>query len=607
MLAALAGGGHAQAPARFSRLGEYSGYSTAVYDGWQRSSQYLTMRDGVRLAVDIIRPAKGGVLHDGKLPVVWTHHRYHRASVVDGKVSSIVDWTVGLATLVKHGYIVAAVDVRGGGASFGSNQGFFGPEEVKDAYEITEWLAAQPWSSGKVGMFGRSYLGIGQYLAASQRPPHLKAIFPEMAVFEWYPFVYPGGIYRDDFFARWQFLTDHLDRSESFDWYGRKLGPIASVDGDSGEALRAAAIEAHKANGNIHDLFAGVPYRNSISPATKTPLHLERGPATYLDAIRKSGVAVYHLGGWLDAFPRDALLWYSNLTNPQKLVIGPWFHGGSDSLDLGVERLRWFDYWLKGIDNGIMREPPIHYFTMNAPRGTEWRSSRTWPPAGSVPQRFYLQGGRSGSIPSVNDGRLRPAAPTGGGSDQYTVDYGATVGPDNRWAATYGGHNGYPDLAANDAKGLTYTTDVLQTDVEVTGHPVVHLWVGASVPDVDVFAWFEDVDSAGHSHYVSEGALRASHRALAKPPFVNKGLPWHPSREQDMLKLPSEPVELVFDLFPTSIVFRRGHRIRLTITGADKDNTATPMLSPTPVLTVHRSGARASYLVLPVLPAHRIH
>jgi hypothetical protein len=579
---------------KVSRLGVYRGYSTPGYDGWQRASQYVTMRDGVRLAVDIFRPTKGGVVHAGKLPVVWTHHRYHRASVVDGKLISIVEWTQGLSVLLQHGYIAAAVDVRGGGASFGSNQGFFGRDEARDAYEITEWLAAQPWSDGQIGMYGRSYLGITQYFAASERPPHLKAIFPEMAVFEWYPFIYPGGIFRDDFFTRWQFLTEHLDRSERFDWYRRNLGPIAPVDGDSGEALRAAAIAGHQANGNIHDLFAGVPYRNSVSPVTRTPLHLERGPATYLDAIRKSGVAVYHMGGWLDAFPRDAMLWYANLTNPQKLVVGPWFHGGSDSLDLGVERLRWFDYWLKGIDNGIMREPPIHYFTMNAPRGQEWRASRTWPPAGAQAQRFYLQDGN----------RLRSTAPAAG-QDRYTVDYSTTSGPDNRWAATYGGRNGYPDLAPNDAKALSYSTAVLATDVEVTGHPILHVWVTASSLDADLFAYLEDVDSAGRSRYVTEGALRASHRALARAPYNNLGLPWHPSRQEDLVALPSQPVELVFDLLPTSIVFQRGHRIRLTIAGADRDNTATPAQSPATLLTVYLGAERASYLTLPVMPAGR--
>jgi predicted acyl esterase len=101
----------------------------------------------------------------------------------------------------------------------------------------------------------------------------------------------------------------------------------------------------------MNEMWSGVPFRNSVDPVTVQPIHLESGPATYLDAINRSGVAFYGLLGCLDAFPRDAQLWYRNLTVPQKLIIGPWFHGQADGFDLGIERVRWFDHWLKGIDN----------------------------------------------------------------------------------------------------------------------------------------------------------------------------------------------------------------------------------------------------------------
>src|SRR6185436_14738866 len=123
------------------------------------------------------------------LPVIWTHHRYLRAFSRDGKLRTILDWTPWLSDVIKYGYVVAAVDTRGGGASYGVQRGFFSPEETRDAYEITEWLARLPYVTGKVGMFGRSYLGITQYLAASEHPPHLVTIVPEMAVFDWYPFM----------------------------------------------------------------------------------------------------------------------------------------------------------------------------------------------------------------------------------------------------------------------------------------------------------------------------------------------------------------------------------------------------------------------------------
>jgi putative CocE/NonD family hydrolase len=174
----------AQDTEKISRPGVYEGYSEPIYDGWSRTSQYITVRDGTRLAVDIFRPTQHGVVVDDPLPVIWTQHRYHRANVdSQGRVVSLVDQVPGLQMVIRYGYVVGVADVRGGGASFGTRRGEFSPEETWDSYDLTEWFAAQPWCSGNVGMFGLSYLAITQYMAASTKPPHLKAIFPMMAVF----------------------------------------------------------------------------------------------------------------------------------------------------------------------------------------------------------------------------------------------------------------------------------------------------------------------------------------------------------------------------------------------------------------------------------------
>ena len=180
-LASVAAAATPLAAQKISRLGEYSGYSEPIYDSSVRSSQYVTMRDGTKLAVDIIRPTRNGQVHTDPLPVIWTHHRYTRARVRNDTLYTILDWMPYLPRVMSHGYVVAAVDTRGGGASFGTQQGFFGREEAGDAYEITEWLAAQPWSDGNIGMYGRSYLGITQYFAASEAPP-LSAAAPPSTV-----------------------------------------------------------------------------------------------------------------------------------------------------------------------------------------------------------------------------------------------------------------------------------------------------------------------------------------------------------------------------------------------------------------------------------------
>ncbi len=158
----------------------------------------------------------------------------------------------------------------------------------------------------------------------------------------------------------------------------------------------------------------------------------------------------------------------------------------------------------------------------------------------------------------------------------------------------------YPDLAPNDARSLTYTTPPLDADVNVTGHPVVTLWLSSSTNDADVIVLLEEVDAAGVSHYISEGVLRASHRALAEAPWDNLGLPFQRSFAEDVQPLPDgAPGELVMDLLPTANIFNAGHRIRVTIMGADADNIELPATAPT--IQVHRTRAHPSRIVLPVV------
>ena len=153
-----------------------------------------------------------------------------------------------------------------------------------------------------------------------------------------------------------------------------------------------------------------------------------------------------------------------------------------------------------------------------------------------------------------------------------------------------------------DEKGLTYTTDVLDADMEVTGHPVVNLWVASTSDDADFFVYLEEIDTTGHSRYITEGILKASHRKTVEPPFDNMGLPWHRSYKEDIEVLTDKPEKLVFDMQPTSNIFDKGHRMRVTITCADKDNFLTSPVSPGPVVSIYRSEKYPSCIVLPVIP-----
>ncbi len=149
---------------------------------------------------------------------------------------------------------------------------------------------------------------------------------------------------------------------------------------------------------------------------------------------------------------------------------------------------------------------------------------------------------------------------------------------------------------------MTYTTEPLASAIEVTGHPVAHVWLTSSAPDVDTFVYLEEVQADGSVHYVTEGQIRASHRALADPPYDRMGLPYHRSFKEDVRPLAAgEIVELAFDLQPTSILFPKGSCIRITITGADRDNFDTPITWPAPTIGILHGGTHASYVVLPII------
>jgi len=600
---------------KVSEPGKYKGYSKPIYDEWVRLSQYVTVRDGTRLAVDICRPAKNGIPVSEPLPLIWTHSRYHRAHYTEeGKIRSVVD-SQGMQRILKHGYIIAAVDVRGGGASFGIRRGIFTPEEAQDSYDINEWFAKQPWCDGNIGMFGSSYLGITQYIAAGMGSPHLKAIVPEVAMFDLYSFSHPGGVYQDDFIRDWSGLVKQLDIDT----------PTPPVDEDPQSVLAKEAIELHKANVFPYEYTTSSAYRDTVFPGKQIKPSLEWTPNYYLKGINTKGshVAVYTVGGWYDIYPRDALAWFNNLKNPQKVIILPGSHSGTGDgwkkttrsligfdfkFDLIAEHLRWYDYWLKGIDNGIMDEQPISYFIMGAPEDNAWRSARKWPLPEVEKTHFYFHEGPSGSVNSTNDGLLKKISPEStSGGDSYQVDYTTTSGKTTRWTDGRGMGFEYGDMSTNDKKALTYTTAPLEEDLEVTGHPVVSLWVSSTARDGDFFVYLEEVDTEEYSHYITEGVLRASHRKLSEPPFKYSGLPYHRSFEEDIEFMPEgEPVQLIFDLHPTSNIFNAGHRIRITVSCADQNNFETPELSPPPTITMHRNSTYASYVTLPVISSEAI-
>jgi predicted acyl esterase len=560
---------------RISRPGEYSGFSDAMYgEDYQRTSRYVQVSDGTRLAMDLYRPrdAATGDVIETPLPVLWMHTPYNRRySNNDGALT--VDSYPGTAgRLVKYGYVVATVDFRGLYASFGHNEAFNRGEWVtaarRDAYDITEWLAQQPWSNGKIGMWGCSATGGSQMQAVTTAPPHLKAVFPMSCEFDVYPFRVPGGM------ASAQGAPARLLSTQQ-----ARDAAAAPVDGDTDGSQLRAAIAGHA--GTVEDP-GYAPYRDSIAGAITDPASrqwwVRSSPHTYLEEIRSSGIAMYLAANW-DEGPtkHGAFFTFNNVTNPAKLIVGPAGHCGwpavqsQTGFDITVEERRFFDYWLKGIDNGIMDEDPVYYYTYNAPAGTEWRSAKRWPLPEETRTRYYL-----------GEGSLGTEEPAGADSkDQTVVAYDVTPGNPG-------------------AGGLVYETAPLGADLQVTGHPAVSLWVSSTATDGDFIAAIEDVAPDGSAaSYNVHGRLRASLRKLHDAPYNNLGLPWHRFYGADAAPLePGRPVELEFELLPISMVFKAGHRIRLAITFADR---TTPRLDPAPKVTIHRDSAHRSYVTLPLI------
>ncbi|MBB6093794.1 hypothetical protein HNQ60_002675 [Povalibacter uvarum] len=564
----LSAAGYAESGEKVSRPGEYRGYGAARYDGHLMTSQYVAVRDGTRLAIDIFLPTSQGKVAAEKLPVLWMHTPYNRRNYRDGLTAAAYPGKA--LELLPYGYAVAVADFRGLYASFGHNAGFNRGEwqdaARMDAYDITEWLAAQPWSSGKVGMWGCSATGGSQMQALTTAPPSLKAVFPMSCEWDVYPFAAAGGL------APPQGVPTQIMRGGSRVERDKQAVP---VDSDPGRKELAQAIAQHE--GNL-ETAGFTPYRDSTAERFANQWWLKSSPHTYREVINRSGIAMYLAANWDEGATKyGAPFTFNNVTNPRKLILGPSTHCNWTEVkqltgfDILIEERRFFDFWLKGIDNGVMRENAVTYYTYNEEPAKAWKTAAQWPLPGERRTTFYL-----------NADSLSPKAGAGA-SETRGVDY--DVSDTNFWT-----------------KGLQFQTGPLTSDTEVTGHPTLTLWVSSTSKDADVIARIDDVAPDGTSKYYNvEGRLRASLRKTADAPYNNLGLPWHPFTQESAAPLaPGTPVQLDLDLYPISYLFKAGHRIRLTLNFADA--RATPRETPEPKITVHSGADKRSALTLPIIP-----
>jgi len=522
-------------------------------------SLYLPMRDGTRLAVRLDRPAVDGEPAPGPFPVIWHHTLTIDTDAEDGSFGFSA-----MPGLTEHGYVVAQVARRGNGQSFGVRRGYNDRIEAHDAYEVTEWLATQPWSTGKVGIYGCSNTGDAAMHALTVRPPHLAAAFAGCFSWDKFDAWRVGGIP-----AQWGIGPSRTVEQDMAN---------TPVQGDEAKQLLHQAAQEHQASPPLAEMWRGLPYRDSFSPMVLSRFWSEGSIGSYADQIRASGVPVYVVGGWRDELRGQGVATLLNVPG-SRLVIGPWEHCENAGFALVEEAHRFFDRHLKGIDTGIDAEPRIHYATPDSDlpdaAGLQWRTADTWPPAGVT----------STPVPLGGDGVLGSDA---AGARSFTV--GADVScPDS-------GSGPFAQPCHVPGAGVSWTGPVLAADTELTGSPVADLQVRVDRPDAHVFAYLEDVAPDGTVTVITEGRLKASLRAEHPPAYaLPEGVPWHRAYAEDAAPLaPGEVARLRFGLLPTSYVVRAGHRIQVTVTGADHRESA-----PLP----DAAGARIEVLTDPARPS----
>jgi putative CocE/NonD family hydrolase len=512
-----------------------------------------TMRDGVVLRANVYRPAG-----EGRWPVLLTRLPYGKDLPLGGAFLDPVQ-------AARRGYVVVVQDTRGRFSSDG--EWYPLRNEASDGHDTVQWAAGLPCSDGQVGMYGASYFGFTQWSAALTAPPALKAIAPFITWSDPYNGqAFRGGAMELGIQAHW-----HLQMG--FDVLVRRHR------GDGPALFKAFQDLAAELDGLARGGYASLPlqefaplHRQDIAPAFFDNLPAA-GDRSRLDFATISGrhrdacVPSLNSGGWYDIFLQDTIANYTAMRElglPAKLLIGPWSHGaqrnpvgeltfgfGSQAalIDLQVDfqglHLRWFDRWLKGAENGIMSEPPIKLFLMGA---NTWRQLDDWPPAGAVPTQLYLH--ERGLLSAAPPGEERPdgyrydpadPVPTRGGALLMAPEYPA--GPyDQREVEQR------PDV-------LVFTSQPLQSDLEVTGPVRVSLWAASSAPDTDFVARLCDVHPDGRSINLTDGIVRASRRDWAS------GAPPSPID-------PGAPYRYEIDLWSTSNLFRAGHRVRLQVTSS---------------------------------------
>jgi putative CocE/NonD family hydrolase len=536
-------------------------------------SYYLTMRDGVRIAVSLHFP--GGTAPAMRAPVILIQTRYGRAQEARrGGAPRDIDY------FLRQGFAVAIVDTRGSTSSFGPRDVEMGPAERKDMDEIIAHLAARPWSNGKVIGYGISYMADTADFATSRPAPALVASIPRQLDFDAYTQGFmPGGVLNKFLLHVWGDYTKAIDlgrspRGEPIDCRLRAadcpaLFPLLQpVDGDEDYHLLRKALGGRR-RWSAED-YLQAPFRDDKG-ANGFSL-FDFSPGSALGAIRREAKPAMIWGSWMDATTAAAALARFRSAPDVKMEI--WITANNHGHDINAdpflparaapfpERESQFatvlDFTRRVLDGGTIARR-INYQVLGT---TEFRQTTVWPPEGLSPVSLYLSGDRS----------MSRTVPVRAGRISYDVDFDAGTGENTRWSTQFGPPPRYPDRREADKRLIAFDSGPLDEDMELAGWPVVDLTVASQSTDPALFAYLEDVAPDGRVTYITEGQLRAIHRAPADPnrlPFDQGPAPHSFNRADALPVKPGEPMRIRFALNPTAAFIRQGHRLRLAIAGAD--------------------------------------
>jgi uncharacterized protein len=574
-------------------------------------SMYLTMRDSVKIAINLVLPK--GLEAGEKIPTVLYQTRYWRGAKFRFPFSMFLNNFSGkqgkmIKDFIRCGYALIAVDARGSGASMGSRKHPWTEDEVKDGAEIVDWAIAQPWSNGKVGSSGISYSGTTAEFLATTMHPAVKAVAPMFSLYDVYDDIsLPGGVQLEYFTKNWGAANWALDNNKL---PVKKLLPRMAVKGvqpvKGQKKMIKEAVKQHQANLNVNDGVESLVYRDDISKVDGATGPDKFSPHSFSHVIDKAGVAVYSVSGYFDGdYQHAAVKRFLTLNNPQnKLLLGPWEHGGwmncshfnpgPSGFSKTAELLKYFDYHLKGIETGINKEPRVHYYTMGEEK---WKSSNTWPPQNTRYTNFYFN----------EKAQLNTTAPPQFDSfTPYTIDSSFGTGTYSRWRSLMGKLEvpfPYFDWNERSASLPHFQTTPFTENVEVTGHGVVVLYVASTATDGAFIAYLEDIDENGKASYITEGEIRALHRKVSDDPRAHKDVeevPHHTYLKKDGEPLtPGKVEKITFDLLPVSYQFKKGHSLRVSLSGYDKDHFRS--ITPVGEWKIYHSTDYPSYISLPVI------